>query len=298
VEAPTADAFIATLHEARCPAELPTIEKRLGPGDSAIGIRVRDLFDTRRPRMRMPLDEVGTLFASPFVRGPDGWIPHLGLPGEGTAHRRRAQRDRQATTLRAHRAGLDPTMLLEAWDDTSPVGFDRALWSELCSLRFLADAHNALIMGPVGVGKTFLATALGHAAVRRRYSVHFERADKLFKRLRAARLDGTHDEELRKLHRVELLILDDLALHPLGPTDTSDFYELVVERHRAGSTITTSNRDPSEMITMMADPLLAQSAIDRLQSAAFELVVEDESYRQRQKPVVGRAAADESHEHS
>jgi len=170
------------------------------------------------------------------------------------------RRDRQAATLRAARAGLDPTMVLEAWDDTTAVAFDRQLWSELCSLRFLTDAHTTLVMGPVGVGKTFLATALGHAAVRRRHSVHFERADKLFKRLRAARLDHTYDEELRKLHRVELLILDDLALHPLGTTETSDFYELVVERHRHHSTITTSNRDPAEMVTMMADPLLAQSA--------------------------------------
>lgn len=203
------------------------------------------------------------------------------------------RRDRQAAHLRAAKAGLDPSMMLEAWDDTTSVTFDRALWSELCSLRFLADAHNALIMGPVGVGKTFLATALGHAAVRRKHSVHFERADKMFKRLRAARLDQTYDEEMRRLHRVELLILDDLALHPLGPAETSDFYELVVERHRNASMITTSNRDPGEIVTMMADPLLAQSAIDRLQSAAYELVVEGQSYRQRQKPVVG-SAADES----
>jgi DNA replication protein DnaC len=203
------------------------------------------------------------------------------------------RRDRQAATLRAQKAGLDPTMVLEAWDDTTPVAFDRGLWSELCSLRFLDDAHNALVMGPVGVGKTFLATALGHAAVRRKHSVVFERADRLFKRLRAARLDGTYDEAMRRLQRVELLILDDLALQPLGTVETSDFYELIVERHRSASTITTSNRDPAEIVTMMADSLLAQSAIDRLGSAAYELVVEGASYRQRQKPTTATVTHDE-----
>ena len=101
-------------------------------------------------------------------------------------------------------------------------------------------------MGPVGVGKTFLATALGHAAVRRRYSVHFERCDRLLKRLHATRLDNSHDAEMRKLLRVDLLILDDFALQPLDAADTADIYELIVERHRAAATIVTSNREPVE----------------------------------------------------
>ena len=66
--------------------------------------------------------------------------------------------------------------------------------------------------------------------------------------------------------------------------ETSDIYELVVERHRRASTVITSNREPAEWIAQMADTLLAQSAIDRLQSAAYELIVEGESYRRRQKP--------------
>lgn len=194
------------------------------------------------------------------------------------------RRDSTSATLRARTASLDPSMTLERWDPTTNVNYDRRLWDELVSLRFVDNANNVIVMGPVGVGKTFLATALGHIAIRRRRSVHFERTDRLLKRLRISRLDNSHDTEIRKLLRVDLLILDDFALTNLDTNDTSDIYELVVERHRNKSTIITSNREPIEWIALMADPLLAQSAVDRLKSAAHELIVEGDSYRNRQKP--------------
>jgi DNA replication protein DnaC len=197
------------------------------------------------------------------------------------------RRDTSSAELRARSAGLDPTMRFERWDDTAKLNYDRAILDELVSLRFVESAHNAIILGPVGVGKTFLATALGHAAVRRRLSVHFERADQLFKRLRASRLDNSHDIEVRKLLRVEVLILDDLCLQALDATDTAELYALIVDRHRHATTIVTSNREPVEWLALMADVLLAQSAIDRLQSSAYELVLDGESYRRRQKPSPG-----------
>jgi DNA replication protein DnaC len=194
------------------------------------------------------------------------------------------RRDATSAGVRARAGHLDPTMVLEAWDDTAEITYDRATWSELVSLRFVEQSHNLLVLGPVGVGKTFLATALGHIACRRRIGVHFERADKLHKRLKAARLDASYEAEMRKLIGVEVLILDDLCLQSLDATETADLYSLIIERHHHASTIVTSDRDPSEWLAMMADPLLAQSAVDRLKSAAWELVIEGSSYRQREKP--------------
>lgn len=191
------------------------------------------------------------------------------------------RRESRSAMLRARSAGLDPSMRLDVWDELDDLTYDRELLSDLATLRFTEAGNGVLVLGPVGVGKTHLATALGHIAIRRRLSVHASRADKLFTRLRAARLDNTLEAEIRKLARVDVLILDDFALRPLDATETNDFYELVVERHRRASTIVTSNREPSEWLTMMSDALLAQSAVDRLTSGAHTLVIEGPSYRQR-----------------
>jgi DNA replication protein DnaC len=202
------------------------------------------------------------------------------------------RRDRTSAELRARAAKLDPAMRLETFSSDTPARFDRELWTELCSLRFAEQARGVLVLGPVGVGKTHLASALGHIAIRRRRSVAFHRADQLFRRLKAARLDNTVEAEMRRLARLDLLIIDDLALQAMDQVETADFYELTVERHQRLSTVVTSNRDPSEWIGLMSDPLLAQSAVDRLVATSYELVIEGESYRRRQRPGRSRQPAD------
>jgi DNA replication protein DnaC len=195
-----------------------------------------------------------------------------------------SRRDSQSVTLRAQRAHLDPAMQLEAWDPTARVTFDQTVLNELVSLRFL-DAHaHAAIVGPVGVGTTFLSQALGHLACRRGQSVLVLRADQMLNTLRHARLDHTHEVELRKLIAVDLLIVDDFGLDAMDANESRDACEIFTERHRAGSMIITSNRGPDEWLATFADPVRAQSAIDRFTSNAYDLIIEGESYRSRQKP--------------
>jgi DNA replication protein DnaC len=195
-----------------------------------------------------------------------------------------ARRESLGLSLRVQKAQLDPAMQLDAWDPTAKVTLDRSLLNELASLRFL-DAHaHVAIVGPVGVGKTFLAHALGHMACRRGATVLAVRTDQMLKTLRHARLDHSYDVELRKLVAVDLLILDDFAIDVLDPTESRDLYDLLLERYRTGSIVVTSNRGPDEWLATFADPVRAQSAIDRFTSNAYDLVIDGESYRPRLKP--------------
>lgn len=194
------------------------------------------------------------------------------------------RRDRNRLVSRAKKAQLLPSMVFDAWDPDAEISYDRHLLDELRLLKFLEQHHHVLIMGPVGVGKTMLAHALGHLAVQRDYSVQCESADKLFQRLRGSRLDDTHATEMRRLRNVDLLIVDDFGLRALSATETADLFEIVTARHQTASMILTSNRDPSEWLPLFADPLLAQALVDRFTNNAYDLIIEGESYRKKQKP--------------
>jgi DNA replication protein DnaC len=200
------------------------------------------------------------------------------------------RRDNTAADNRAHEACLDPTMRLEQWDKTSKVSFDKRVLSELVSLRFLEAHRHVCILGPVGVGKTFVASALGHVACRHGYNVRFARADATLRRLRQSRFDNSRDAEMIALTSVDLLIIDDFALEPMTKEESKDVYQLFLERTGRASMIVTSNRDTAEWLAMFDDVLLAQSAVDRFRNAAYDFVMEGESYRPRLKPTLDAAS--------
>ena len=194
------------------------------------------------------------------------------------------RRDQTNLQMRLKRACFTEEQTLENFDWDAPVTFDRNRVRDLFGLGFLDRKQDVLFMGPVGVGKTFLASALGHSACRAGSQVLFLRADVMFKQLKQSRADYTQDKALRRLLAPDLLIIDDFGLRRLDGVCSSDIYEIIVERHKRSSTILTSNRAAEEWIPLFDDPILAQSALDRLAHNAYHVVLEGDSYRRKQRP--------------
>lgn len=194
------------------------------------------------------------------------------------------RREETNLSARLHKAGMEELRSLEDFDWDAPVTFDRDRVRDLFGLGFLERAEDAIFLGPVGVGKTLLACCLGHAACRAGHGVLFLRAEQMLKELRQAQADHSREKALRRLLSPDVLIVDDFGLRRLDATQSSDIYEVIIERHRRTSTVFTSNRAVEEWIPLFDDPILAQSALDRLAHNAYQIVMEGESYRRKLRP--------------
>jgi len=137
---------------------------------------------------------------------------------------------------------------------------------------------------PVGVGKSFLTQALGYAAVRAGHSVRFTRADAFFRTLAQSRVDHTLEKTFRAFITPDLLVLDDFGLQKLTTQQSTDLYEMIIARHRQPSFAITSNRAVEEWLGLFDDPILGNSALDRLANASYQIVIEGTSYRERLSP--------------
>ena len=194
------------------------------------------------------------------------------------------RRDHRRLELRFQRAGFDQVCRLEDFDWSASVTLDRRLLDAAFSLQFLARTEHVLLVGPVGVGKSFIAQAIGYAAVRAGHSVRFLRADDFFRVMAQARVDHSTDRTFRSFLSPDLLILDDLGLHRMTQQQSIDLYELVIARHRRASFVITSNRAVDEWLGLFDDPILGNSALDRLANASYQIVIEGQSYRERLSP--------------
>ena len=194
------------------------------------------------------------------------------------------RRAHRRTELRLQGAGFEETCRLEDFDWSASIALDRRLLDAVFSLEFLAKHEHVLLVGPAGVGKSFLAQALGYAAVRSGHTVRFIHADNFFRAMAQARVDNSVDRAFRSFLAPDLLIVDDLGLHRLTAQQSADLYELILNRHRVSSFIITSNRAVEEWLSIFDDSILGNSALDRLANASYQIVIEGSSYRERLSP--------------
>ena len=188
-----------------------------------------------------------------------------------------------AVTRRMRAAHFDEQVSLEEFDFTVCATLPVHAIRDLATLRFLDRAESVVLHGPVGVGKSHIAQALGNLACRRNRSVTFLKTSRALAHLAGGHADRTWTSRLGKLASVDLLILDDFGVRMLTDAQADDLYELVTER-TGRSTIYTANRAPADWYPLFPNPVIAESLLDRLVNNSHVLLMDGPSYRPRKRP--------------
>ena len=191
------------------------------------------------------------------------------------------ERDTRRLTTRLKLAALRQNACVEDVDLRTPRGIDRAVFAKLVSGDWIDRYENLLITGATGLGKSWLACALGHKACRDNRSVIYHRVPRLFEALALARGDGRYARFLKSLARAQLLILDDWGLSVLTAADRRDLLEILDDRHGRASTVVTSQVPVDTWHEVIGDPTLADAILDRLVHNAHRLQLTGESMRKR-----------------
>jgi DNA replication protein DnaC len=191
-----------------------------------------------------------------------------------------ARREQKKLTMRLRRANFRGEKTIEGFDFDRLPNLNRSLVKDLATGRYLAEKVSILIAGPCGTGKSHLAQALGHCAVRQGHDVMFTTQTQLVGSLHAARAIGSFERRFQQLARVPLLVIDDFGLKPLRPPHDEDFHDLIAERYERVSTIATSNLDFGEWgDAFPANRMLGAATLDRLRHGAYRIELDGESYR-------------------
>ena len=189
-----------------------------------------------------------------------------------------ARRSQRQFDQRSRKSQISSDKTMQRFD-FSDARIDRAYIADLATCRFVAEKVPVSIIGPTGTGKSHLAQALGHCALRLGYEVLFTTQPKLLAQMNAARATNTYDRKLQQLAKIPLIVIDDFGLRPLRTPQDEDLHDLVAERYERASTIVTSNLHEDEWTAAFPNKLLAAATIDRLRDGAYRVVLDGQTRR-------------------
>ena len=189
-------------------------------------------------------------------------------------------------------AKLKINACVEDIDYRTPRGLDKSLILKLAGCDWIRNAHNVIITGPTGVGKTYLACALGNRACRMRHPALYIRIQKLFQDLTIAKGDGTYPKIMKKMLKAKVLILDDLGLAPMSAQERRDLLEVIEDRHGLASTIVAAQLPIENWHENIRDPTIADAILDRLVHNAYKINLKGESMRKLRSRLTNNTASE------
>lgn len=189
------------------------------------------------------------------------------------------ERENRRLETQLKKAKLRHSCCLEDLEIKASRGLDKALILTLAACTWIARGINVLICGPTGVGKSYLACALGHKACLEGYSVLYLRLPRLFEELRLAKADGRYGKLMLGYAKTDLLILDDWGLTPMTDPQRRDLLEILEDRYGKRSTIVTSQLPVPAWHEAIGDPTLADAILDRLVHNAYKIGLKGDSMR-------------------
>jgi DNA replication protein DnaC len=190
-------------------------------------------------------------------------------------------KENRALSRRLRAAKLKERSVIEDIDYQHPRGLDRKLIRALASSEWVRQHQNVLLIGPTGIGKTWLGCALAQKACRDGFTILHKRTAELFRELAVAHVDGSFGRLLTKLSRIDILVLDDFAMAPLKDSERRDFLELCDDRYQRRSMILTSQLPLAHWHEQIGDTTLADSILDSLVHNAYRIELNGESIRKK-----------------
>jgi len=208
-----------------------------------------------------------------------GFEERLGL----LADRELTERENRRLATRLRKARFRQTATVEDIDWRHRRGLDKSLMLSLSNCRWIREHRNCLITGPTGVGKSYLACALGQKACREDYTALYFRLPRLWRELAIARGDGRYQKMLAGFAKTDLLILDDWGMARLNEEQRHDLLEILEDRYDRRSTLVTGQLPVGHWHEVIGDPTLADAILDRLIHNAYKIALKGESMRKKQK---------------